>query len=203
MVLEEEKQHPTLTPSTKTPIWNIPYNRNPFFTGREDLLHQLHDNLTKNKTAALTQPQAIIGTLANGIEVEKMDRQEGTLLLLRRARVLKSGDDLDHASPADRAAAEAIIQEMDGLPLRFCAFLAPDAIPEKLIVDGASELGPLLQPITEDASLLDEAIATLLRFSLVKRKRDEQSLSVHRLVQTILRTSVDAQTQQQWAERTL
>ena len=47
--------------SLPTPFWNVPFRRNPFFTGRENLLQQLHDNLTTSKTAALTQAQAISG----------------------------------------------------------------------------------------------------------------------------------------------
>ncbi|HVB22938.1 MAG TPA: tetratricopeptide repeat protein [Ktedonobacteraceae bacterium] len=43
------------------PIWYIPYRRNPFFTGREQLLKQLHTNLIQNTSAALTQAQAING----------------------------------------------------------------------------------------------------------------------------------------------
>src|SRR5437763_5998976 len=44
------------------PLWNIPYRRNPFFTGREEILTYLHNVLTENKTAAaLTQAQAISG----------------------------------------------------------------------------------------------------------------------------------------------
>src|SRR5438045_2440447 len=39
--------------------WNIPYQRNPFFTGREDVLSHLHNALTAANAAALTQPQAI------------------------------------------------------------------------------------------------------------------------------------------------
>ncbi len=42
-------------------IWFVPYRRNPFFTGREDLLTLLHVRLITNKVAALTQPQAISG----------------------------------------------------------------------------------------------------------------------------------------------
>ena len=45
----------------EAPFWNVPYRRNPFFTGREQLLEHLHDRLTVNKTAALTQAQAISG----------------------------------------------------------------------------------------------------------------------------------------------
>src|SRR5260370_1634495 len=42
-------------------IWNLPYRRNPFFTGREEILAHLHSVLTDNQTAALTQAQAISG----------------------------------------------------------------------------------------------------------------------------------------------
>ncbi|HEY4035844.1 MAG TPA: FxSxx-COOH system tetratricopeptide repeat protein [Ktedonobacteraceae bacterium] len=49
--------------------------------------------------------------------VEKMDRAEGTLLLLRRARILKPGMELEQVSLADRQVAELIVEEMDGLPL--------------------------------------------------------------------------------------
>ncbi|MFL5697142.1 MAG: TIR domain-containing protein [Ktedonobacteraceae bacterium] len=42
-------------------IWNVPYQRNPFFTGREDILTYLYDKLNTDQTAALTQPQAISG----------------------------------------------------------------------------------------------------------------------------------------------
>ena len=42
-------------------FWNVPYRRNPYFTGREDLLTRLHELLHSGKAAALTQPQAISG----------------------------------------------------------------------------------------------------------------------------------------------
>ena len=47
--------------SQSSSTWNVPYLRNQFFTGREELLKQLRNNLTQNKTAALTQAQAIHG----------------------------------------------------------------------------------------------------------------------------------------------
>jgi hypothetical protein len=43
------------------PIWNVPYRRNPFFTGRQEVLEHLHEALTSSRTAALTQTQAISG----------------------------------------------------------------------------------------------------------------------------------------------
>jgi len=42
-------------------FWNVPYRRNPYFTGREDLLTRLHEFLHAGKATALTQPQAISG----------------------------------------------------------------------------------------------------------------------------------------------
>ncbi|MCK5661163.1 MAG: tetratricopeptide repeat protein, partial [Methanosarcinales archaeon] len=42
-------------------MWNIPYQRNAYFTGREDVLEQLHDALISNKAAALAQTLAISG----------------------------------------------------------------------------------------------------------------------------------------------
>ncbi len=35
-------------------VWNVPYPQNPLFTGREDVLKQLYDNLFAHKTTALT-----------------------------------------------------------------------------------------------------------------------------------------------------
>jgi hypothetical protein len=50
-------------------LWTVPYRRNPSFTGRDDLLHLLDQQLsagsqeeqTSTRRAALTQPQAMKG----------------------------------------------------------------------------------------------------------------------------------------------
>lgn len=42
-------------------IWSVPYARNPFFTGREDILAYLRETLAKGKTAALTQAISGLG----------------------------------------------------------------------------------------------------------------------------------------------
>ena len=44
--------------------------------------------------------------------------------------------------------------------LRLCAFLSPDAIPEEIITAGAPDLGPTLQPLSDEMKLND-AIAEL------------------------------------------
>src|SRR5579884_1970524 len=42
-------------------ITNVPFGRNPFFTGREEILERLYTELHSHRTAALTQAQAISG----------------------------------------------------------------------------------------------------------------------------------------------
>ncbi|MGZ3645971.1 MAG: NB-ARC domain-containing protein [Ktedonobacteraceae bacterium] len=65
----------------------------------------------------LTTRAHAIGSIGNGIEVEKLHIQHGMLLLLHRAKVLELDKSLEDAPSVDRIAAEAIVKEMDGLPL--------------------------------------------------------------------------------------
>lgn len=370
---------PTVTPSSNrdsSSLWTVPYRRNPFFTGREEVLSHLHDTLMAAKAAALTQIQAISGlggigktqiaveyayryreayhsvlwvraaspnalisdfvTLAsllhlpeqdeqdqnilvaavkrwlayhkewllimdnaddlelaadflptgdNGhillttrteatggiapsITIEKMERDEGTLLLLRRAKVLTPSAPLEQASEKNRMQAELIAIEMDGLPLalnqagayieetgcglagylnlyhthrkelllrrstlntdhseavastwalsflkvqqadpaaadllHLCAFLDPDSIPEEMITAGAVDLGSVLGPVVADAFKLNSTIEVLRKYSLLRRNPDTKTLTIHRLVQAVLKERMDEQTQRQWAER--
>jgi len=363
---------------TKVPIWNVPYQRNLLFTGREDVLKKLYDALRAGKTAALAQPQAIsglggigktqtaveyayryrdgytdilwvkaetegsinadfvtiaslldlpekleqdqhkiieavkrwfqehtdwllildnaddiamvqgfiplgskghvllttrahaTGRIAQRIEVEKMEPDEGAIFLLRRAKLLNSDAPLETATRIEQDTAREIVKAMDGLPLaleqagayieetecglqrylrlyreqgvrllkehgefapdhpqpvattwslsfknveqanpaaaellRFCAFLAPDAIPEELFTESAAELGPMLEPVVSDLSSLNAAIRELLKYSLVHRDSETNTLSIHRLVQEVLKDQMDEETRRQWAERTV
>jgi tetratricopeptide (TPR) repeat protein len=360
----------------QAPIWNIPYQRNPLFTGREDVLKDLSETLKAGKTAALAQPQAIsglggigktqtaveyayrhqdtykamlwvkaqteasinadfvtlaslldlpekqeqdqrkiveavkrwfqehtdwllildnaddiamvrgfnpvgskghillttrahaTGRIARRIEVEKMEPDEGALFLLHRAKLLEPDSLLETAPTTNQDRARKIVKEMDGLPLaldqagayieetecglqgywqlyqtqcarllkergglvtdhpdpvattwslsfknveqanpsaaellRFCAFLAPNAIPEELFTKSAAELGPILEPFASDLSSLNAAIRELLKYSLVHRDPEANALSIHRLVQEVLKDQMDKDTQQLWAER--
>jgi hypothetical protein len=54
----ESREQPQLTPPC---IWNVPFRHNPFFTGRDSLLLQLHNNLASHKATALTQAEVISG----------------------------------------------------------------------------------------------------------------------------------------------
>jgi tetratricopeptide (TPR) repeat protein len=88
--------------------------------------------------------------------------------------------------------------------LRLCAFLAPDAIPEEIVIKGASSyLGEHLQGVSEDEGLLDEAIAVLRAYSLIRRDPVEKTLSIHRLVQAVLRDAMTEDKTKLWTERTV
>lgn len=84
--------------------------------------------------------------------------------------------------------------------LRVCAFLDPDAIPEELIVDGAVKLGPQLAS-AHDVLALMQAIRALSKYSLIRRNPDTKVLSLHRLVQVVLRETMSEDDQHLWAER--
>ena len=244
-----------------------------------------------------TRQQAVAGF--ESFRVEQMDREEGTLLLLRRAHILGAKGLLEQASPADRQIAEQIVEEMDGLPLaldqagaymeetgcdlstylkyyqirrasilirrdgssqdhpasveatlslsfqqikrkspaaadllRFCAFVHSDGITEEMISTGApyflptgkptllkrvqfwflkraarmqTGMSPSRQPGAEDTLLLvlEEAISVLEAYSLLQRDATEKTLSIHQVVQAVLRDEMDQRSQQQWTERTV
>ncbi len=85
--------------------------------------------------------------------------------------------------------------------LQLCAYLAPDAIPETIITQGAEHLGPSLEPTATDPLLLDQAIEALGAYSLLKRDRRTRLLSMHRLVQAVLRDGMSAEVAHHWKQR--
>ncbi len=357
-------------------IWNVPFRRNPFFTGRDSIFSQIESLLSAGKTAALSQPPAIsglggigktqtaveyayrsreayqfvlwvqantsealrsnfvalagllslpekdaqeeqivvqalkrwlethagwllifdnaddlamvsdylpegnqghillttraqaMGGLARKIELDTMQPEEGAEFLLRRAGLIAQDAPLESASTAGRVLALDIVHAMDGLPLaldqagaymeetgeslpnyltlfqqqrgellkrrgglvphhpdsvattwslafknvervnptaielmRFCAFLAPDAIPQELIMEAAPHLGSVLQPVAADRTRLNAALAELLKYSLIRRNPTMQMLTIHRLVQAVIKDDMDEGAQHQWAER--
>jgi tetratricopeptide (TPR) repeat protein len=75
--------------------------------------------------------------------------------------------------------------------LSLCALLHPDAISEEL----------LCQEMGLDRLHFNETIRALRRHSLVKRDAEKKMLSVHRLVQAVIRESMESQTLREWTER--
>ena len=82
--------------------------------------------------------------------------------------------------------------------LRLAAFLAADDIPREGLAPGAEHLPPALAEAVSDPLVLDEAVAALRRCSLVEAQ--ESTLSVHRLVQAVVRDRLSDEEYAMWAE---
>lgn len=85
--------------------------------------------------------------------------------------------------------------------LTLCTFLAPDAIPEELLISETPETEPQFAPLAANPLQLDQAIKDLRHFSLLRRHPETNMLSMHRLVQAVLLDKMEAETQRQWAAR--
>lgn len=215
----------------------------------------------------ITTRQQALGTIAQSIEVEKMEKAEGVKFLLRRAKLLGPDAALDQAPQEQQAQATEIVSLLDGLPLaldqagayieetrcglshyldlfatrrkellsrrgrlpvdhpepvattwslsfqkaeqesaaaadllRLLAFLGPEAIPEEIITPGTTTSDPVIATLEGDPLKANEAIEVLLRYSLIWRNPAEQLLNMHRLVQAVLRDTMDRDMQRLWAE---
>ena len=358
------------------PIWNVPYLRNPMFTGHEQLLERIADALKAEQTTALSQAQAIsglggigktqialeyayrhareyqfvlwtladtreslisgyiaiaellnlpekdaqdqaitigavktwlqghnlwllildnaddlalvrefiptvygghillttraqsMGQLAKRIEVETMTQDVGALFLLRRAGLVTKNALLNAVRSSEQILARWICNELGGLPLalaqagayieetrcslseyqklyqhyradllnrrggqgydhpepvattwtlsfekveqqnpaaadllRMCAFLASSAIPEELLIKGAHYLGGKLWPVATDPFEFAQVIAALRAYSLLTHDSVDGTLTVHRLIQTVVRDALLSSESDLWKQR--
>ena len=89
--------------------------------------------------------------------------------------------------------------------LRFSAFLAADAIPIALFTEGAAWLDPKLaqaiKDVKSDPVLIGELLEPLLRYSLVRRDRDANTISIHKMVQAVVRDSIHEDSRREYARR--
>ncbi len=83
--------------------------------------------------------------------------------------------------------------------LKLCAYFAPEAIPEAIVLKGAGKLSPSLQQVAKSRLQFSRACQVLLNYSLIKRSAREAAISIHRLVQAVLQDSMDEDTQRSWA----
>src|SRR6266704_1050136 len=367
-----------------SPYWHVPFPRNPFFTGREEILEALHTQLGVDRTVALTQSTALhglggvgktqialeyayrhafeynavfwieaetsesiisgllavaevlqlpgrdnkdqqrviaavqrwltthsqwlfiwdnvedldllnrflpptrtgallittryqaLGTLARSTDLLPMELEEGMLFLLRRARVLDTeatGEQVHQLAmkmPSQYAAAVDMVTALGGLPLaldqagayieetkcglsgyllryeqqrmrllerrggpssdhpnsvtatfllaieqvereqhgavdvlRMCALLHAEAIPEELFMAGGAYLGSELAALAADSFQFDQTIAFLENLSLVQRQPETRTLSLHRLVQVVLKEHMPEAIRRLWVRRML
>ncbi|HEY6540972.1 MAG TPA: tetratricopeptide repeat protein, partial [Ktedonobacteraceae bacterium] len=216
----------------------------------------------------LTTRSQVTHGIAKCLDIDKLDPDDGALLLLRRLGRLAADVLFDHASEQERDQAREIAIMLGGHPLaidqagayvdenggnlhrypdlyarrrtyllttrggllpdhpesvattlslsiekveqeddaalellRCIAFLYPDTIPDELLEQGASQLGWRLQEVVSDPLAFERVIGELRKYSLVRRNSDGATLTIHRLVQDVIKESMDEPTQLQWAER--
>jgi tetratricopeptide (TPR) repeat protein len=82
--------------------------------------------------------------------------------------------------------------------LHLCAYLAPDAIPRRLLSASAGAIAGPLAEAARDPVAFNEALRALRRYSLAEV--DEDSLSVHRLLQAVTRDKLSEEGRKRWAE---
>jgi tetratricopeptide (TPR) repeat protein len=87
--------------------------------------------------------------------------------------------------------------------LNVCAFLAPDAIPLDMITEGAAHLGPILATVAVDALQFDQSLERLQTYSLVRRDGENRTISIHRLVQAVLKDKLEEAEKPLWTERAM
>lgn len=87
--------------------------------------------------------------------------------------------------------------------LTVCAFLAPEAIPESFFIEGAIHLGPTFEKLAADPFEFHAAVKALLRYSLVSHNAENKTVTIHRLVQVVLRGRLSEDVQQIWMKRVL
>ena len=88
--------------------------------------------------------------------------------------------------------------------LNYCAFLHPDGVPFNLFTQGVAELGEPLATALADAAddplELYDLLNPLGSYSLIRVEPESQSLSLHRLVQEVIRAELGDAGCQNWVE---
>ncbi|MCU0289350.1 MAG: tetratricopeptide repeat protein [Acidobacteria bacterium] len=74
--------------------------------------------------------------------------------------------------------------------LRLCAFLHIE-IPEELIKEAAKYCGEEIQSVVKSFSRFNAALRKILDYSLIKRSPDTKQLTIHKLVQEVLRMEMN------------
>ena len=87
--------------------------------------------------------------------------------------------------------------------LRICALLQPDAIPEELFRQGGKHFGATLEAVCCDELEWNLVVSSLCSYSLLSRQPEEQTLSLHRLVQAVLLDTMTEAEQGAWHRRVI
>lgn len=86
--------------------------------------------------------------------------------------------------------------------LRFCAILAADEMPEMLVTEAINSLDVFLQTSSETPSV-EASITQLQQFALISSHQVRKTLLLPHYIQQFLLYDIDAEAQQQYAERAI
>ncbi|HYN95050.1 MAG TPA: FxSxx-COOH system tetratricopeptide repeat protein [Pilimelia sp.] len=145
-------------------------------------------------------PLALVQAAAYADETGMEYDAYATLLRRRRDALLARGVPRDHLGidttwrlALDRVAGAApAAAEL----LRLAAFLAAEGVELAVLAGHAPHLPPALAAAAREEIALNDAVGTLLRYSLVARHGDR--ISAHRLVQAVVRSSLPAVEYRRW-----
>jgi tetratricopeptide (TPR) repeat protein/transcriptional regulator with XRE-family HTH domain len=87
--------------------------------------------------------------------------------------------------------------------LRVCSLMQSDAIPEELFRQGAEHFGATLENVCRDELGWHRLIAAVGAYSLLSRQPEEQTFSLHRLVQAVLLDTMTETEREQWTLRAI
>jgi transcriptional regulator with XRE-family HTH domain/tetratricopeptide (TPR) repeat protein len=139
---------------------------------------------------ALDQAGGYLEETGCGLEayLERFHSQE-RMLLARRGRLARDHSDSVYTTFSLAYTRIARLNAAAGDLLGLCAFLHPDLIPEEVL---ASAVTDLVQ--------LDEALADLATLSLVRRDPHSHAITIHRLIQDVVRSTLSSDDQRHWSE---
>jgi hypothetical protein len=124
------------------------------------------------------------------------------LFATRAPELLKRGQPLDYQHTVATTWSLALQRLRDTQPaavdlLTLASLLSPDDLPLPLLATRHDQLPRPLAAAAQDALALADAVAALRRYSLIRVVAD--GLYVHRLLQTVIRTALDADAERAWA----
>jgi tetratricopeptide (TPR) repeat protein len=125
-------------------------------------------------------------------------------LLQERARdLLALGEPVDYPSTVATTWTVSLGRLREEIPaaedlLSVFGFMAPDDIPRSLPAEHSAMLPDPVQRVAADRLAYHRTVGALSRYGLVTATTD--SLSVHRLVQVVVRESLDGDAKRQWAD---
>ncbi len=198
-----------------SPIWNIPYRRNPFFTGREQFLLHLHTTLHAAGNSPLSRVQAIsgmggIGKTQTAIEYAYRFRNEYEAILWIRAdtqallvedfaalaRLLYPGKNEEQEQQKMIDAVMhwlgthsnwlLILNNAEDIAT-ICSYIPPDIQGHILLTTRTQATGMWSQRVHLEGMQLNEGIMFLLR----RAKLVEQSISINDVSEKLLASATN------------